>query len=101
MGVNELLDIKGIHSFLSGTAWNLSHIRYKCHSRAKGSIWYAMGFAEVGDWYSSSCLSDHFTLRFGLGPCRWCELFDLGDQLHGAMEPSQYRLRLPNSHRLP
>lgn len=48
MGVNELLDIKGFRGFLTRTAWNLSHIRYECHSRAKGSIWYAVGFAEVG-----------------------------------------------------
>ena len=28
---------------------------------------------------SSSSLSDHFRLRFGLGPRRWSELPDLGD----------------------
>jgi hypothetical protein len=38
-----------------------------------------MGFVEVGDWCSSSCLSDQFILPFGLGPRRRRELLDLGD----------------------
>src|SRR5208337_302361 len=41
---------------------------------------------------SSSCLSDQFLLRFGIGPRRWRKLSDLGDL--GCRQPREQILQI-------